>query len=197
MPKVVDHDQYRKELLQGCMALFAERGYGSITMRQIAKGLSVSTGTLYHYFPSKESLFMQLMNELREQALSNFFAQAPREGSIEARLQALMDFVLQDIQYHHQQLRLFVDFSRQSIKGSKEEARFLCQLRDHAFHILTDYLQVSDPRVVDFILVFIDGLILQLIYDRDVHDTKWFEQHCQLLIQMVIRHEQHNLETKT
>jgi AcrR family transcriptional regulator len=39
MPKSVDHIQYRKELLNKCFNLFAEKGYGSITMRQIARGL--------------------------------------------------------------------------------------------------------------------------------------------------------------
>ena len=82
MPKIVDHDRYRKELLQGSLDLFAERGYGSITMRQIAKGLGVSTGTLYHYFPSKESIFMQLVQELCEQDISSFFAQAPEANTL-------------------------------------------------------------------------------------------------------------------
>ena len=59
MPKIVDHEQYRKELLGKCFDLFAQKGYGSITMRQIAQGLGVSTGTLYHYFPSKQALFEQ------------------------------------------------------------------------------------------------------------------------------------------
>lgn len=197
MPKIVDHDQYRKELLWGSMALFAEQGYGSITMRQIAKNLSVSTGTLYRYFPSKESLFMQLVHEVREQALSKLIAQVPQEGPIEARLQALMDFVLQDIQYYHQQLLLWVDFYQQSLKDHKEEAFFLHKEWDHACHCFKDYLQVSDPRVVDFILVFIDGLILHLMYDRDIHNHGWFEQQFQLLIQMVIHTEQHRLEPQT
>ena len=77
MPKIVDHDRYRKELLSGCFTLFAERGYGSITMRQIAKALGVSTGTLYHYFPSKESIFMQLVQDSFERNISTFLAQAP------------------------------------------------------------------------------------------------------------------------
>ena len=98
MPKVVDHEQYRKELLQGSLTLFAKRGYGSITMRQIATGLNVSTGTLYHYFSSKEQIFMQLVQELCEQDVSTFFAQAPQEGTIEERLQAVMNFILKKIQ---------------------------------------------------------------------------------------------------
>ena len=114
MPKIVDHDRYRKELLHGCLDLFAERGYGSITMRQIAKGLGVSTGTLYHYFPSKESIFMQLVQELCEQDISSFFAQAPEGLTLEGRLRAIMAFVLQNAQFYYQQLVLWVDFFQQT-----------------------------------------------------------------------------------
>jgi AcrR family transcriptional regulator len=73
MPKVVDHDQYRRTLLQQSLDLFAENGYSSITMRQLAEGLGVSTGTLYHYFPNKENMFLQLVEELTEQILVIFW----------------------------------------------------------------------------------------------------------------------------
>jgi AcrR family transcriptional regulator len=66
MPKIVDHDRYRKELLGKCFDLFAAKGYGSITMREIAQGLGVSTGTLYHYFPNKKVLFEQLIEQMAE-----------------------------------------------------------------------------------------------------------------------------------
>jgi hypothetical protein len=36
MPKLVDHVSYRKQLLAQCFDLFAERGYSSLTTRQIA-----------------------------------------------------------------------------------------------------------------------------------------------------------------
>ena len=53
MPKIVDRDRYRKELLNKCFDIFAEKGYSSVTMREIGSEIGVSTGTLYHYFPSK------------------------------------------------------------------------------------------------------------------------------------------------
>ena len=64
MPKIVDRDRYRKELLNKCFDIFAEKGYSSVTMREIGSEIGVSTGTLYHYFPSKESLFEQLIEYL-------------------------------------------------------------------------------------------------------------------------------------
>lgn len=189
MPKVVDHDQYRKELLQGCLELFAERGYGSITMRQIATGLGVSTGTLYHYFPSKEQIFMQLVDELCAQDMSSFFAQAPEVESIEDRLRTVMDFVLKNAQHHHQQLLLWVDFFQQTQEGSEESLRFLRQVWDRTRNTLMDYVNISETTA-DFVMVFVDGLIMQYIYDRGFKDQDWFQQQSQLMMQMVLHYEQ-------
>jgi len=53
MPKIVDHDAYRDELIERYFDDFAQRGYNDVTMREIAAKLNISTGTLYHYFPSR------------------------------------------------------------------------------------------------------------------------------------------------
>ncbi|MCG8367143.1 MAG: TetR/AcrR family transcriptional regulator [Pseudanabaenales cyanobacterium] len=201
MPKIVDHDRYRKELLRGCLDLFAERGYGSITMRQIAKGLGVSTGTLYHYFPSKESIFMQLVQELCEQDISNFFAQAPEAPTLEGRLQAIVDFVFKNTQYYSQQLVLWVDFFQQTHTDSDHDINFLRQVWERARATLADYLQISDPALVDLVMIFLDGLILQCIYgrvyDHVAPDTAWFHQQSQLMIQMIIHYEQNFPQLQT
>lgn len=197
MPKIVDHDRYRKELLHGCFDLFAERGYGSITMRQIAKGLGVSTGTLYHYFPSKESIFMQLVQELFERDISTFFAQAPDVQTLEERLQAITDFALQNAQYYYQQFLLWVDFVQQTRDAPNTEVPFLRQVWERTRETLADYLQISDAVLVDFVMVFIDGLFVQYIYGRGTQDTAWFTQQSQLMIQMVIHHEQNFSQLQT
>ena len=62
MPKIVDHDARREELLKPCLELFASRGFHAISMREIAKHLGVTTGTLYHYFDGKLALFEQMID---------------------------------------------------------------------------------------------------------------------------------------
>ena len=81
MPKIVDHDRYRHELLAQCLSLFAEKGFGAVTMRQIADSLGVSTGTLYHYFPNKESIFAQLVEVYCSKDVADFFCPSSRPSS--------------------------------------------------------------------------------------------------------------------
>jgi AcrR family transcriptional regulator len=55
MPKIVDHDKYRQYVLENCVDIFFQRGYRNVTLKDIAKHLNVSVGSLYYYFPSKKT----------------------------------------------------------------------------------------------------------------------------------------------
>ena len=60
MPKIVDHAAQRARILEGAFEYFARQGYAALTMRQLARELEISTGTLYHYFPTKEAIFEEM-----------------------------------------------------------------------------------------------------------------------------------------
>ncbi|MEX0292435.1 TetR/AcrR family transcriptional regulator [Pseudomonas putida] len=49
------------------MALFAEKGFGQVSMRELAAHLGVTAGSLYHHFPSKQDLLYDLIEELYEE----------------------------------------------------------------------------------------------------------------------------------
>lgn len=60
MPKVVDRKKFKRELLEKAAFAFRDRGYASLNMKELAVEMGVSTGTIYHYFPKKEDLFMEM-----------------------------------------------------------------------------------------------------------------------------------------
>jgi AcrR family transcriptional regulator len=51
----------RRDILESAEKLLAESGYAGLTMRAIAVGAGVSSGTLYQYFDGKEDVFVALM----------------------------------------------------------------------------------------------------------------------------------------
>ena len=56
MPKIVDHDERRQELVEATWRVIARTGIVGVTTREIAREAGVSTGVLAHYFGDKEEL---------------------------------------------------------------------------------------------------------------------------------------------
>jgi AcrR family transcriptional regulator len=53
-------EETKRSILEAAGALFAERGYDAVTMREIAKKAGCSHTTIYLYFDDKETLLHQL-----------------------------------------------------------------------------------------------------------------------------------------
>lgn len=60
------------------LALFAVKGFGQVSMRELASHLGLTAGSLYHHFPSKQHLLFDLIEELFEELLATL--QAPGRG---------------------------------------------------------------------------------------------------------------------
>lgn len=54
----------RRELIVAAAAeLFVERGYGGTSMREIAARVGLLAGSVYHYYPAKENLFLAVQKQ--------------------------------------------------------------------------------------------------------------------------------------
>lgn len=168
MPKIVDRDQYRQELLMKSFDLFAQKSYSSITMRQLAQGIGVSTGTLYHYFPSKEALFLQLVEELERQNILQFLAEAGNPPTIKERVTCLFRFVAKNEDRIGKQSLLWIDFHQQQAFSSdisiKQKLR---EVDEQTIAELASYLQTSQRVLVDFVLNSLYGLVLRRLFGEE------------------------------
>jgi AcrR family transcriptional regulator len=168
MPKIVDHDLYRKELLSQCFDMFAEKGYAAITMREVAQGLGVSTGTLYHYFPSKEVLFEQLVEEWTHQDLLRAEAELENAQTLAERIEAGFNFIAKNEDYFIKQVFLLIDFYQQQERGTASHSEIFRGVCDRARQRVADLLGLEDPNLVIFVMSLIDGLILGRLYHEEV-----------------------------
>lgn len=50
-------------ILSTAATLFYEKGFDSVSLRQLARGAGISSGSLYHYIESKQSLLYELMDD--------------------------------------------------------------------------------------------------------------------------------------
>lgn len=185
MPKIVDHDQYRKELLHKAFDLFAERGYGSLTMRQLAQGLGVSTGVLYHYFKSKEELFVRLMESLAEQdALEIEQVLSGSSDTLEGRIAAVFDWIAAREDVYIKQIMLSISFYQEHHQGKElmDSSEVIAQINEKYRDLCQKYLGVTDPTLMEFIDSLIAGITLNRLYFPD--QISWDDQ-AKLLSQML------------
>jgi len=56
MPKVIDHDQRRRDIIDVTWRLIVKGGIEAATMREIAAEAGFANGALKHYFPGKDEI---------------------------------------------------------------------------------------------------------------------------------------------
>src|SRR5262249_27065160 len=85
----------RQEMLQAALEVFAESGFGSATVENIASRAGASKVTLYTYFPQgREELFRELYEEINNELLERASVIYAAEGDFAERVLALTEALL-------------------------------------------------------------------------------------------------------
>ncbi len=168
MPKVIDHDQYRAELLAKSFELFTSRGYAAITMRQIAIGLGVSTGTLYHYFKNKETIFEQMLWFRVEQGLREFGEKIQASDPVPIKIQSIFEQigVVQDEMFR--ELVLYVDYYQHQQRSGMVRSEILSRIFKTFQPEIKNLIGIKDENAVQLLFSSVDGLLAAQIYDCKV-----------------------------
>jgi len=60
-------DRTRERIVGAALDTFAEQGFAGCSMRDVARKARIRVSSLYHYFPSKEALFQQIVDRMQEE----------------------------------------------------------------------------------------------------------------------------------
>lgn len=98
-------DERRDQIMDAALRLFATRGLGTTRISDIAREAGISQGLLYHYFASKEAIYVELIREAFERmnaAASGLAAMSlsPRE-KIERALEQLLSEIEENERFAH------------------------------------------------------------------------------------------------
>ncbi len=157
-----------ERIVASALELFAERGYGSTSVRAIAQHAGVAQGLMYTYFPSKAALLREIfLSGLRDVQAS--WREVPEADALE-NLRALLSESFRLVAAHRSFWRLFYALRPQRAVEADlaEELRgwsALIQVR------LTRYcgdLGLAQPEVEARVLfAFIDGVAQGLVLEDD------------------------------
>lgn len=93
MPKIIDHDQRRREIVDVTWNLIVEGGIEAATMREIATRAGFANGALKHYFSGKDAIVEGAYERSLTSLGDRVFAHVKGKRGIEA-LEMFMRFTL-------------------------------------------------------------------------------------------------------
>ena len=155
----------RAELLALSANLFAERGYVSTTVRDIADAAGILSGSLYHHFDSKESMADEIITGFLDELFGTYeeivaAGHGPRE-TLEAVVAASFDSI------HRRPAEVAI---------YQNEAKHLMQLPrfDYLNQRNAEFRQLWNTILTDGVRdgVFRADLDVELVY-RFIRDTVW------------------------
>ena len=109
MPRVVDHDERRRQIAEALLAVAARDGHESVSSRAVAKELGVATGSLWHYFDGFDDVIRAAAAEVTRRTDERIAAATTGLHGL-ARLEALMGEVLPLDERTRSEARVVVGF---------------------------------------------------------------------------------------
>ncbi|HMV76538.1 MAG TPA: TetR/AcrR family transcriptional regulator [Leptospiraceae bacterium] len=167
MPKIVDHESYRESLLEKAFELFARKGY-EITMRELAREMDVSTGTLYHYFSNKEEIFKQTMSYISRKQIQILIDRIGKYKDKDEKVKNMFQYILNNEKFFQNTLFLIIDYYRQN--GSTDPDNIIRDMADFYKSSISDQLGVMNKPLVSTFLSFTLGILLHRILDPSAGD---------------------------
>ena len=86
----IAREKLEQDILDAAKRLFAQRGYGGVSLDHIAKAVGASKQNLLYYFPSKEALYRRVLHGVLDVWLLYMDALSPRPDDPE---QALREYI--------------------------------------------------------------------------------------------------------
>jgi AcrR family transcriptional regulator len=166
----------RKRILQAAERCFARDGYDGTGVAEICKAAAVSKGALYHHFPSKQAIFVEMFEIWMDGFAGQMGRVRDQAGSVPEALLKMVKMTGLIFQRAAGQLPLFIEFLT---KASRDPGTWKATIAPYKFFrdffadligrgIQEGSLRPVDPELTARIIVsFGAGLVMQGVFDPE------------------------------
>ena len=155
----------RDQLLELAATMFAERGLRATTVRDIADGAGILSGSLYHHFSSKEEMVDELLRGFLDWLFARYSEVIDTEPNPLERFKGLFMASFDAIEHRHAQVVIYQDEAKRLLS----QPRF-SYLEDRNRQQRTMWVEVLQQGIADG--YFRPDLDVDLVY-RFIRDTTW------------------------
>jgi AcrR family transcriptional regulator len=162
----------RERIVAAGLKLFANQPYQRVTMDKVAKLARVAKGTLYLYFPSKESLYLGILSDGLNEAVESMRAKIAPRLDIAERLQHA---IAETIEFYHDRGDFLRLLATEEPRVGAARGRLLQSWRESGMKFFSAMIEEGiadgafrplDPRVVAFAII---GTIRLVLLHRDTN----------------------------
>jgi len=174
MPKRVDHEAYRQQIITKAAELFEAQGYEGVGMRDVANHVGISKSALYHYFPGKEALFEGVVRATVQQDITGL-PPAMAAVPFAERLEAFLGYMLANEDWYARQYAILMEYVR--VRDADERAEPMVEATEQYVQGMADFLGITPDEARAF-YHHLTGVLLQRIFDGRQTDLRqaaqWF-----------------------
>lgn len=172
-------EETRAHILEAALKLFAQSGYEAASVDEICTAAGVSKGAFYHHFPTKQAVFLYLLNDWLDR-LDVQFVQARKGaenvGQVFINMTGAIPGIFRDADQH---LPMFLEFWAQA---SRDEAVWKATIAPYRRYrdffaklieqgIADDTFRPVDPQAAARLVVALAvGMLLQGLLDPQERD---------------------------
>lgn len=157
----VKRERTRRLIADKAFELFSDNGFGRTTVEQIAAAAEVGPSTLYRYFPTKEGLVLEFVDDCLADAVDWFREQPAMDLS--DGLRAVVERVLEQLESNPGRIRAVFDLAEQTGSVSAHLNELIWRFRTDLADELVRRLPTDDPRRSEFVAALSAGIAMNII----------------------------------
>ncbi len=154
-------ERTRRLIADKAFELFTDHGFGRTTVEQIAAAAEVGPSTLYRYFPTKETLVLEFVEDCLLDAVA-WFREQPAVDLPDG-LQSVIERVLGQLESNPDRVRAVFDLAAQTASVSAHLNEMIWRFRNDLTDELVRRLAGNDPQDAEFTAALAAGIAMNII----------------------------------
>lgn len=154
-------ERTRQQISDKAFELFTDHGFARTTVEQIAAAAEVGPSTLYRYFPTKETLVLEFVEDCLLGAVA-WFREQP-EVELPDGLQSVIERVLDQLESNPDRVRAVFDLAAQTASVSAHLNEMIWRFRNELTDELVRRLAGDDTQDVEFTAALSAGIAMNII----------------------------------
>lgn len=193
----VRSEETRQNILEAANQMFAKQGYNATSIAEICTTAGISKGAFYYHFPTKQALFMAMLENWLEGLDAGFAALQQQARNVPDALRAMATMAGKVLQSSDANLPLIIEFWMQAYRDPVIWEATIAPYHRY-FELFSALMQKGieegslrevEPQTAARVTVSIGiGMLLQALFD--IKGVQWDEQvrlSMEMLLQGLLR----------